>query len=196
MKKWLGTQASINIAKVLSIQELMNSTPRHYYDEHGVVGLFIDNEVGILNVYALAHHFRESGTVYEEDCPITEEQVFLDESTTTEGCERIIPSICDVHSIYDYIADYGGEDGVSMFHQELEYQLREGGPLSIQFEVYPSYYTTQGNLYNPSNSELEFISLGGHYVIATALGTLDGFLALDVWRTTDPRQTKVVYSVV
>ncbi|EFH44612.1 predicted protein [Arabidopsis lyrata subsp. lyrata] len=155
MKKWLGTQASINIAKVLSIQELMNSTPRHYYDEH------------------------ESGTVYEEDCPITEEQVFLDESTTTEGCERIIPSICDVHSIYDYIADYGGEDGVSMFHQELEYQLRKGGPLSIQFEVYPSYYTTQGNLYNPSNSELEFIPLGGHYVIATALGTLDGFLALE-----------------
>ncbi|CAH8276832.1 unnamed protein product [Arabidopsis lyrata] len=151
MKKWLGTQASINIAKVLSIQELMNSTPRHYYDEH----------------------------VYEEDCPITEEQVFLDESTTTEGCERIIPSICDVHSIYDYIADYGGEDGVSMFHQELEYQLRKGGPLSIQFEVYPSYYTTQGNLYNPSNSELEFIPLGGHYVIATALGTLDGFLALE-----------------
>ncbi|EFH70138.1 predicted protein [Arabidopsis lyrata subsp. lyrata] len=144
MKKWLGTQASINIAKVLSIQELMNSTPRHYYDEHGVVGPFIDNEVGILN-----------------------------------GCERIISSICDVHSIYDYIADYGGEDGVSMFHQELEYQLREGGPLSIQFEVYPSYYTTQGNLYNPSNSELEFIPLGGHYVITTALGTLDGFLALE-----------------
>ncbi|EFH39670.1 predicted protein [Arabidopsis lyrata subsp. lyrata] len=136
MKKWLGTQAFINIVKVLSIQELMNSTPRHYYDEHGVVGHFIDNEVGILNVYALAHHFRKSGTVYEEDCPITEEQVFLDESTTTEGCERIIPSICDVHSIYDYIADYGGEDGLSMFHQELEYQLREGGPLSIQFEVY------------------------------------------------------------
>ncbi|EFH59907.1 predicted protein, partial [Arabidopsis lyrata subsp. lyrata] len=36
-----------------------------------------------------------------------------------------------------------------------------------------------GNLYNPSNSELEFIPLGGHYVIATALGTLDGFLALE-----------------
>ncbi|KAG7564507.1 hypothetical protein ISN44_As10g012710 [Arabidopsis suecica] len=107
MRKWLmRIQPFINVASVLSIQELMNSMPRRCYDEDGVVHPVLSKVDGVSNVYVLANHFRASGTVYEEDCPITEAQVYLDESRTTEGCGRIIPSICEVHSVYDYIDKY------------------------------------------------------------------------------------------